>query len=184
MQSSMVVKRVMLAALLMSCARPAAAPSLQQPPAPTPPPISAWPGTLANAVRTADQGKHEDADAILAKYALDHPGSAEGAEADFWRALLRLDPFNKRATVRDAITAFDAYLNGGPATARYAEARILRRLLESLDSSRTQLVAARAAADSRDRTREEEIRKLGDELDKTMAELDRIRRRLAQKPNN
>jgi hypothetical protein len=37
-------------------------------------------------------------------------------------------------------------------------------------------------ADSRDKARDDEIRKLGDELDKTMAELDRIRRRLAQKP--
>ena len=184
MRRRMLVMRMMLACLLMSCARAAATPPIQQPPAPTPPPISAWPGALATAVRAAEQGKYDDADAILAKYALDHAGSADGAEADFWRALLRLDPFNTRASVRDALTALDAYINGGPATARYAEARILRRLVESLDSSRAQLVAARSAAESRDRTREEEIKKLGDELDKTMAELDRIRRRLAQKPNN
>ncbi len=170
-------------ACVMGCARPAA-PPVQQPPTPAPPPISAWPGTLATAVRAADQGKYDEADRTLAKYALDHAGSAEGAEADFWRALLRLDPFNTRASLRDALTALDSYLNAGPASTRYAEARILRRLLESLDSSRAQLVAARAAAESRDRTREEEIKKLGDELDKTMAELDRIRRRLAQKPNN
>jgi hypothetical protein len=182
MRRSMLLVGVTLAGLLMNCARPAAAPALQQPPAPSPPPISAWPGTLATALRAAHQGKHDEADAILAKYALDHASSADGVEADFWRALLRLDPFNTRASVRDALTALDAYLNGGPASARYEEARILRRLLESLDSSRTQLVAARAAAESRDRTREEEIKKLGDELDKTMAELDRIRRRLAQKP--
>jgi hypothetical protein len=182
MRRSMLGLRVILTALVMSCTRPAAAPPVQQPPAPAPPPISAWPGTLATAVRAADQGKHDDADAILAKYALDHAGSADGAEADYWRALLRLDPFNTRASLRDALTALDAYLNAGPTAARYAEARILRRLLESLDSSRAQLVAARLAADTRDRTREEEIKKLGDELDKTMAELDRIRRRLAQKP--
>ena len=184
MRRSMVLGAVILAGLLTRCARPAAAPALQQPPAPSPPPISAWPGTLATAMRAAHQGKHAEADAILAKYALDHASSAEGAEADYWRALLRIDPFNTGASMRDALTALDAYLNGGPALARYEEARILRRLVESLDSSRTQLVAARAAADSRDRTREEEIKKLGDELDKTMAELDRIRRRLAQKPNN
>ncbi len=182
MRRSMPFVGVIVASLLMSCARPAAAPPVQQPPAPSPPPISAWPRTLATALRAAHQGKHDEADAILAKYALDHAGSADGAEADYWRALFRIDPFNTRASVRDALTALDAYLNGGPASARYEEARILRRLLESLDSSRTQLVAARAAAESRDRTREEEIKKLGDELDKTMAELDRIRRRLAQKP--
>lgn len=165
-----------------ACRRAAPAPVVQQAPTPAPPPISPWPGTLASALRATGQGKFEEADAILAKFALDHPGSAEGAEADFWRALIRLDPFNTGASLRDAMAALDSYLNAGPATARYAEARILRRLLESLDSSRAQLTAARKDADSRDRVRDEEIRKLGDELDKTMAELDRIRRRLAQKP--
>jgi hypothetical protein len=181
------LRRILVLSLALvaggACSRPAPAPAPQAPP-PTPPPISAWPGTLAAAVRSVELGKYDEADAALAKYALDHPGSAEGAEADFWRALLRLDPFNSRSSLREALASLDAYINGGPIAARYAEARILRRLVESLDSSRTQLVAARAAADSRDRARDEEIRKLGDELDKTMAELDRIRRRLAQKPNN
>jgi hypothetical protein len=154
----------------------------QQAPTPAPPPISAWPGTLATALRAAGQSNYDEADATLAKYALEHPGTSEGAEADFWRALLRLDPWNTGASLREGIAGLDAYLNAGPSAARYAEAQILRRLLESLDSSRAQLVAARAAATSRDRAREDEIRKLGDELDKTMAELDRIRRRLAQKP--
>jgi hypothetical protein len=166
-----------------ACSRPVTTvAAVPEAPPPAPPPISAWPGTLATAVRAADQGKYDEADATLATYALEHRGSAEGAEADYWRALLRLDPFNSRASLRDALAALDSYINAGPTTARYAEARILRRLLESLDSSRTQLVTARAAADSRDRARDEEIRKLGDELDKTMAELDRIRKRLAQKP--
>jgi hypothetical protein len=165
-----------------ACARPATVAAVPETPPPTPPAISAWPGALATVNRAAEQGKYDEADAILATYASEHRGTAEGAEADYWRALLRLDPFNTRASLRDALAALDSYINAGPTTARYAEARILRRLLESLDSSRTQLVTARAAADSRDRARDEEIRKLGDELDKTMAELDRIRRRLAQKP--
>ncbi|HEV8364471.1 MAG TPA: hypothetical protein VGQ52_13230 [Gemmatimonadaceae bacterium] len=166
-----------------ACHRAAPPPVVQQAPTPAPPPISPWPGTLANANRAADLQKFDEADAILAKFALEHPGTAEGAEADFWRALFRMDPFNTNASLRDAMAALDSYINAGPATARYAEARVLRRLLESLDSSRTQLAAARREADSRDRVRDDEIRKLGDELDKTMAELDRIRRRLAQKPN-
>lgn len=166
-----------------ACSKPAAVPVAQQAPTPAPPPISAWPGTLAAALRSAhQQNAFDDADSILAKYAIEHPGSSEGAEADFWRALLRLDPFNKNASLREGLAGLDAYLNAGPSAARYAEAQILRRLLESLDSSRAQLVAARAQAESRDRARDDEIRKLGDELDKTMAELDRIRRRLAQKP--
>ena len=166
-----------------ACHRPAPPPVVQQAPTPTPPPISPWPGTLANANRAADQQKFDEADAILAKFALEHPGTAEGAEADFWRALFRMDPFNTNATLRDAMAALDSYINAGPASARHAEARILRRLLESLDSSRAQLMTARKDADNRDRARDEDMKKLSDELDKTMAELDRIRRRLAQKPN-
>ena len=167
---------------VLGCSRPARVPVAEQAPPPAPPPISAWPGTLATAIRAADQGKYDEADGLLAKYALDHPRSDEGAEADFWRALFRLDPNNTRASQREALASLDAYLNAGPAAARHAEVKILRRLIESLDSSRTQLVAARASADAQNRARDEEIRKLGDELDKTMAELDRIRRRLAQKP--
>ncbi len=165
-----------------ACRRAAPPPVVQQAPTPAPPPISPWPGTLAAAVRSHEQGKYHEADAILVKFALEHPGSAEGAEADFWRALFRLDPFNTGTSLREAMAALDSYLNAGPATARYAEARILRRLLESLDSSRAQLSVLRTAAESRDRARDEDMKKLSDELDKTMAELDRIRRRLAQKP--
>ncbi|HJU73496.1 MAG TPA: hypothetical protein VJ717_07105 [Gemmatimonadaceae bacterium] len=169
--------------LLAACARPARMSISEQEPAPAPPPISAWPGTLASAVRAANLGRYADADSILAKHARDHAGSAEGIEADYWRALYRLDPFNTAASPREALAALDTYINAGSSSARYEEARILRRVLESLDSSRTQLGVARAAAESRDRARDDEIRKLGDELEKTMAELDRIRRRLAQKPN-
>ena len=171
--------------VVAACARPAQIRVAQQEPAPaTPPPISAWPGVLAAAVRATSQGRHAQADSILAKHALDHAGSAEGLEADYWRALIRLDPFNTASSLREALAGLDSYINAGPTTARYEEARILRRMVESLDSSRTQLTATRAQADSRDRARDDEIRKLGDELEKTMAELDRIRRRLAQKPND
>jgi hypothetical protein len=182
MRHTLMLLAMALAVDLTACARPPRVPAAEQAPPPAPPPISAWPGTLAAAVRSADQGKYDEADATLARYALDHPGTAEGAEADFWRALLRLDPNNTRANLRDALSALDSYLNAGPTAARFSEAKILRRLLESLDSSRSQLVAARASADAQNRARDDEIRKLGDELDKTMAELDRIRRRLAQKP--
>lgn len=168
---------------LTACIRPARAPLPQEPP-PSPPPISAWPGTLAGALRSADLGDYQAADASLAQYAQDNARTSEGLEADFWRALLRLDPFNRGASLREARAALDAYMNAGPGTTRYREAQVLRRIVEALDSSRTMIASERAAAESRGRARDEEIRKLGEELDKTMAELERIRRRLAQKPND
>jgi hypothetical protein len=168
---------------LAACARPARTPLPQEPP-PSPPPISAWPGTLAGALRSADLGEYQAADAALAQYAQENAGTSDGLEADFWRALLRLDPFNRGASLREARASLDAYMNAGPASTRYREAQILRRVVESLDSSRSVIASERAAAESRGRARDEEIRKLGEELDKTMAELERIRRRLAQKPGD
>jgi hypothetical protein len=51
-----------------------------------------------------------------------------------------------------------------------------------VDSTRTALAGLRAANEQRQRSREEEIRKLSDDLDRTMAELDRIKKRLAPRP--
>ncbi|MGQ0539714.1 MAG: hypothetical protein ACT4R6_12265 [Gemmatimonadaceae bacterium] len=167
---------------VLACTRAQPPQRLQDFPPPALPPISPWPGTLASAVRATDQGNYIEADASLAKFAQDHAGTPEGAEADFWRAIIRLDPFNTQASSRLALVALDSYLNGGPSLPRYAEARVLRRLVEALEASRTQLAASRAAAESRDKQRDDEIRKLSDDLERTMNELDRIRRRLAQKP--
>jgi len=65
---------------------------------------------------------------------------------------------------------------------RYEEAVILRRMVETIDSTRSVIVAVRAAADARDRAKNDEVRRLSDELEKTVAELERVRRRLVPKP--
>jgi len=78
---------------------------------------------------------------------------------------------------------YDAYLSGGATLPRYAEAIILRRVVESLDSTRSLLTTMRNSAESREKTRDEEIRRLNDLLDRTTAELERIKRRLVPKPD-
>jgi hypothetical protein len=120
----------------------------------------------------------------LADFAVQHAGSPEGAEADFWRALLRADPLNGAATVRDQLAALDTYLQGGSSQPRYLEAQILRRLVEQVDSLRSVVVGVRAAAQARERARGDEVRRLADELEKALAELVRIRRRLAPRPED
>jgi hypothetical protein len=158
---------------------PSPAPVIDTLPAAPPEPASQWPAILASAIRAADAGRYEDADRILLTHSLGHRGKAEGMESDFWRALLRADPANGASGTRDAMSLLDAYIAAGPGAPRYVEAVMTRRFVATLDSARAAAVTARSSSDARDRAREEEIRRLTEELEKTAAELDRIKRRLA-----
>lgn len=160
-------------------------------PPPLPPPITMpipeidpWPGVLAQAKRLAEDGHYGPADRLLADYAVKHQGTAQGAEADFWRALFRVDPLNTESSTREQLAALDAYLHGGPSQPRYLEALILRRLVEAADSARAVVAEVHAAVEARTARRDDEVRRISDELEKAVAELERIRRRLAPRPND
>ncbi|MBK6487897.1 MAG: hypothetical protein IPF98_13720 [Gemmatimonadetes bacterium] len=144
--------------------------------------LSPWTGTLASALRAAESGRFPEAERILTDFSLEHAGTGDGAESDFWRALLKTDPANRAVTPRESMALYDSYLSGGSALPRYAEAMILRRVVESMDSTRALLATVRASASAREKTRDEEIRRLNDEVDRTTAELERIKRRLIPKP--
>ncbi len=172
-----------VALLAVGCQRPTPAPPAVAPIVPVAaPPISPWPGTLANALRSAESGKFDDAESLLSQFSVDHAGTPDGAESDFWRALLKTDPNNRKATPRESMALYDAYLSGGPGMPRYAEAQMLRRVVEALDSTRTLVSTMRASYESREKGRDDEMRRLNDALDRTTAELDRIKRRLTPKP--
>ena len=159
-----------------------------------PRPAIAWSEALYEAQRSADSGRYADADRVLDGFARRFPNTMEATEAVYWRALYKLDPANKEATARDAIIVLNAYLAATTPLPRHAEALVLKRSAESLDAlSRTALgvPAPRPATPSptttgeatRERMREEEaikeIQRLREELEKTNAELERIKRRLA-----
>jgi hypothetical protein len=171
--------------LLGACRRPPA-PLPVPPPAPIEipsPTLSQWPGTLASALRAAETGRFAEAERILTDFSIANAGNAEGAESDFWRALLKTDPVNRAVTARESMALYDAYLSGGASLPRYAEAMILRRVVESLDSTRSLLTTMRSSAEAREKSRDDEIRRLNDLLDRTTAELERIKRRLVPKPD-
>lgn len=177
---ALVVAALALAGVIGACQRPAPTPPAPIIPEIIPaPPISPWPGTLSSALRAAETGGFVEADRILTEFSVKHAGTADGAESDFWRALLKTDPANRRVTPRESMALYDAYLGGGPTLPRHAEALILRRVVESLDSTRSLLATVRASADAREKSRDEEIRRLNDVVDRTTAELERIKRRLA-----
>jgi hypothetical protein len=156
---------------------------------PAPPPAAAeWSATLASVGTLVDAGRYAEADSALDAFATRHSGTPESAEARFWRALVHLDPANPDAEPRAALAAIDAYLAGGIEQPRYLEALVLRRTATELAGPRPapppvdsvappvppEVDGLRAATDT--------IRQLRTELERTQAELERIRRRIRPGP--
>jgi len=137
-----------------------------------------------------DAGRYAEADSTLGAFEIRHAGTPESAEARYWRALVRLDPANPEGTPRSALAAIDAYLAGGVDQPHYTEALVLRRVASARLA--TSQVAPPVDADSaappvapeveRLRVAEDSIRALRAELERTEAELDRIRRRIRPSP--
>ena len=143
---------------------------------------SEWSATLLQASTDASAGRYGVADRVLSDYATRYPASPDAAEVLYWRALYRLDPANQSASPREAIAMLDSYLGVSGAPHR-GEAQALRRIATALDR-REQPTSSTSAApkpdSAPDKAKDEEIQRLKDELAKANAELERIKRRLAQ----
>ena len=167
--------------VLASChhRRPAAPPpaadtvAVPSPPPPEPP----WARTAAAVQAAVDSGQFSTADSILAAFEQIERDSPDASESAFWRAMLRADPRNRAFEPAEARRGIEAYL-AAPNSRRRTEAGVMLRMLELSDSLRAAQAAQRSAAEARDRAREEEVQKLRDDLQRTQAELDRIKRRL------
>lgn len=190
---------VVLLATSTSCAR------FQQGQPRPPRPDRDWPPTLAIAQAYAARGEFGAADSALTGFAARFPGSTEALESAYWRAVYKLDPSNRDLSLETAIAALDGYLADTRPHQHTAEARTLRRIAGELDrlnrlagnalaqqirdvngppatrvgANEPRTEAPKPAADS---AAQDEIKRLKDELAKANAELERIRRRLAQPP--
>lgn len=120
------------------------------------------------------------ADRILSDFALAAKGTPESQEVGFWRALYMIDPWNRSASVAEGLKAIDIYLST-PGTKWYRpQALVVRRTALALQSLRTAQQSAKIAGhDTVFVNRDEEIAALKDQLAKANAELDRIKKRLA-----
>lgn len=185
-----VLTRAALAALLFAggCAQLRAASA--SPPAPMEGQLTA---TLQEAEQAAQQGKFGVADRLLVDFAERFPNTPEALETGYWRAVFVLDPANATAGPRDAIALLDGYLAAPVIVAHRGAATALRRIAGALDRPRAAASApapsagcacADAKSDTKagDASRDEEVQRLKSELAKANAELERIKRRLAQ-PN-
>lgn len=170
-----------------------------------PAPARAWPTTLTRAQQSAARGEFETADTTLADFAKRYPSSREALETSYWRAIYELDPSNREQSISAAIASLDRYLADTRYRDHLLEARSLRRVAGQLDAMNrlaanaiaqandASAAAARAPTDARAEPKsgapetsptasDAEIKRLKDELAKANAELERIRRRLAQPP--
>jgi multidrug resistance efflux pump len=160
---------------------------------------------LSLAQTYAARGEFTNADSTLAEFAARYPGTPEALETAYWRGLYRLDPSNRDLSIEAAMASLDAYLADTRPHQHAAEARTLRRVAGELDrlnrlagnalaqqireanatpaprggSTESRPEPSKPAADS---AAQDEIKRLKDELAKANAELERIRRRLAQPP--
>jgi hypothetical protein len=150
-----------------------------------------WRASLATATQETVLGRYGVADRVLSDYAAKFPSTAEAAEATYWRAIFKLDPANVIANPREGAALLDAYTATPYAASRRGEVQTLRRIAGALElRNPAPLVATgpapavqpgvAAPAKVDEKAREEEMQRLRDELAKANAELERIRRRLAQ----
>lgn len=181
------MRRIAGAALLVVLAACATATRRSMPPA-----GADWLSTLGTAKADAAQGHFDDADHALYDFVQRYAGAPEAREATFWRALFKLDPANRSGSPRAAIERLDEYLADTAATLHRTEAATLRRIAAALDSlSSRPTVAAEPADPSRVAEAqqaaqhvdelEKENQRLKDQLDKTNAELARIKKRLQER---
>lgn len=150
---------------------------MQRPRFMQPAPRKQWPAVFLSAQNAAADGRYRDADRVLADFARAHPDTPEADESLYWRAVFKLDPGNDAANTRDAIAGLDAYLSSSRSSAHRGEAATMRRLAQQMLALDRALNVKPGAAP--DRTRDEEVQKLRDELQATRDELERIKRRLA-----
>lgn len=151
-----------------------------------------WPDVIASATISAASGDYDAADRTLDSYAQRFPGTAEARETSYWRALFELDPANRAGSTHAARQRLAEYLTDPTDAPHREEAQVLRRIAAAIDSTRAAYRASIATADSlraaqadqgvqRQQELQKEIQRLKEQLDKTTAELDRIKKRLAGK---
>lgn len=144
-----------------------------------------WALAFTNAQRAAAQGDYVRADTTLLGFTRLHPGTPEAFEAVFWRGVFALDPANSRASAMVATASFDEYLRSRHGLLRRHEAEVLLRMALMLDTTSAAHARRHVTASGGEVTgdaRDEEIRRLRDELRAAKEELERVRRRIATPP--
>ena len=145
-----------------------------------PVPVDEFASVLSTAEKRVEAGDYSGADRILADYSLKAKGDAGAAEIAFFRALYMVDPNNRNASMAEGVRALDIYLTTSKVKRYRIEALVLKRTAQAVLALRSAQQAPRLAGrDTVFVNREDEIAALKDQLTKANAELERIKKRLA-----
>ncbi|MEO8911012.1 MAG: hypothetical protein ABI408_12430 [Gemmatimonadaceae bacterium] len=161
-----------------------------------------WDRTLGNARRDVASGNYFAADRLFDEYIRVHPHTREAREAAFWKAAYLVDPANNRGSLTAGIAALDGYVASTDSTGFYRDqAMVLRRTaaaaqglgaMASAPSGVTTtapevvkdtLVVVTKSRDEEIASLKDQLAKCKDDLAKATAELDRIKKRLANPSN-
>jgi hypothetical protein len=164
-----------------------------------PPLQSDWAVAMSHARQDVDAGNYFAADKVLDEFVRTHPGTPEAREIGFWKAAYLIDPANERGSLDAGIAALDAYLSADSAGVYREQAIVLRRtaaVAQGIANAPRSTVADTLATVPKDtvvvvsKSRDEQIAMLKDQLAKSKedlakanAELDRIKKRLANPSN-
>ena len=152
----------------------------KQPVVTAPTPAAGFANAIDAAREKVDAGDYVGADRVLSEYALRVPGTAEAREVSFWRAMYIVDPANRTASIAQGIRALDIYLASEGNLWYRPQAEVLRRTALVIQAVRQAQVPKQVnGRDTVFISREEEVAALRDQLAKATAELDRIKKRLA-----
>lgn len=145
-----------------------------------PVPAAGFARAIEAAGKRADVGDFAGADRILSDFAVANKNTPESREVAFWRALYMVDPSNKNASMAEGLRAIDIYLSTPNNNWYRPQAQVIKRVASTMQSMRTAQTATRIVGrDTIFVAREDEITALKDQLAKANAELDRIKKRLA-----
>jgi len=165
-----------------------------------PQPQGDWDRALFHAHGDVDAGNYFAANRILDEFARTHPGTPGAREIAFWKAAYQIDPANERGSLSGGIAALDAYLAADSAGLYREQATVLRRTAAvaqgianapkttTADTLPTPLVKdttilLNKSKDEQIALLKDQLAKSKDDLAKANAELDRIKKRLANPAN-
>jgi hypothetical protein len=151
---------------------------LPPPPLPAPSLSSKWQATQSAVLQLVAENRPAAADSSLLVFARTNAHTPEGDRARWWRTLMRADARTISGDATVAIAQIDSLLADSLAIEVRAEAVLMRRSINAIDSLRRAEVRRRVAATQLATDRQDELKVARDSMTKLTAEVERLRRRL------
>lgn len=168
------------AGLLASCrsAPPVVPDVLPPPPLPSPSVSARWSATQSAVLALISENRPSQAESSLTQFSRENPRTAEGDRARWWRTLMRVDARANTGDATIAIAQIDSLLADSLAIEVRAEAVLIRRNINAIDSLRRAEVRRRVQTTQLASDRLDELKVARDSLTRLNAEITRLKRRL------